>query len=650
MIDNFEYRDVILLPFDDLKTRVLRLESTVITYFPSESSNRIHSLDVGCFCYSSRSNVAGRGLTGAAVDKSSFDPVRVPLVQATIDFVRGASAVSAGRKYTEIKQFYTWIDSQEVSISFNCLESMKSAYIEYTRNLLQLINVSKAGRSGIAKKTAQNYQKTAAVVVAAATELSVHQVMGLATRITKGRNVDAGFNEIDSQDERSRSFAALVKFIDEVHRVTVLKGQLPILFSSPNDDDFFYFVPSQVRGKGRDQGSVYSKLRIYNKFPTNNEFEEHSGFIDQPDGKQSQKFILTNIRMRLKDLAKNPRSDFFLSLANRAMSAGLVTFFAATGTNLTVALELLMHSEQVVPTTKGNRYSGTKGRSEGKDVFPEFGAEYSPVFKKIKAIRTWLLDGRVSQLVFPYQDGSGLITRMEPSCVGEVRKLFKEVLPNTAWITPRKWRKGVGSEYIKLSGGDTILTSEKLGNTEGVVRASYARPSFEDTAVELSSFFDKAFDAAINRTRVQPVIPVTVLVNEASPSNIPTGRCDKPSESNPELAKGFTSLAPTPSCGEPVTCLFCSFYGIHADEQDVRRLLSLQFLLKSSKGSMPNERFIQKFSPMLHRVDEILVEVEAHGKFQENFISDIKADVARGKLDEFWKIHFNTFVSVGVVS
>ncbi|MEO8488163.1 hypothetical protein [Pseudomonas sp.] len=650
MSNNFEYRDVVLLAFDDLKTRVIRLESTVITYFESESSNRMHSLDVGCFCYSSRENVAGRGLTGAAVVKSSLDPERVALVQTTLDFVRGANAVSAGRKYNEIKQFYNWVDSLETPMTFSCAKSMRSAYIEYTRNLLQLINVSKVGRTGIGKKTAQNYQKAAAVVVAAATPLSVHQVMGLATKISGARKVEVGFNDLDSQEERSRTFAALVKFIDEVHRVVVLKGQLPILFSSPNDDDFYYFVPSQVRGKGSDEESVYSKLRYYDKFPSNNDFEERSGFSDQLAGKVSQKFILTNIRMRLKELAQKPRSEFFMSLANRAMSAGLITFFAATGTNLTVALELLMHNEQVVPTTKGNRYSGTKGRAEGKDVFPEFGAEYSPVFKKIKAIRAWLLDGRVSQLVFPYQDGSGMITRMEPSCVKEVRTLFNATLPNTTWVTPRKWRKGVGSEYIKLSGGDTLLTSEKLGNTEGVVRASYARPSFEDTAVELSTFFDKAYDAAVSRTRLQSTIPVTILVNEESPSNIPAGYCDKPDDSKPELAQGFTSLAPIPRCGEPVTCLFCSFYSLHADEQDIRRLLSLQYLLRSSKGGMPNERFIEKFSPLLHRVDEILVDVEAQGELKAEFISDIRTDVARGNLDAFWAIHFNTFVSVGVVS
>lgn len=337
-------------------------------------------------------------------------------------------------------------------------------------------------------------------------------------------------------------------------------------------------------------------------------------------------------------------------LANRGIAAGLMTFIAATGTNLTVALELLLSTEEVVPTTQGNRYSGTKGRAGGKDVFPEFGAFYAPIFKKIKEIRLWVLDGRESDLVFPYQTSSGQITRTEPSCIKELKKVIECTLPNTVWVSAREWRKNVGAEYIKLSGGDTVLTSEKLGNTEAVVRSSYARPSFEDAAKELSSFFDQAYSVAIARTRVRSTIDVAVIEDFDHPSNVPTGYCDKPEEALPELAPGFTSLAPTPACGEPVTCLFCNYYSVHADEVDVRRLLTLRYLLKMSKGSMPTERFIEKISPLLHRIDEVLRDVQGVGKFDSKFISDIRAEVECGKLDPFWEIHFNTFVTVGVVS
>ncbi|MDH1549759.1 hypothetical protein [Pseudomonas juntendi] len=650
MNKSFEYRRVVLLEFEDFETKVLHPQAVVLTYYQSGTSSRMHSLDVGCFCYSSRNSIAGRGLKGTAVEMASFDPDRLPLVQVALDLLRDSSASSAGRKYSELKQFYDWVDALDYKVSFSSSQSMKEAYLKYTAHLLQAINSSNIQADRLSKKVAANYQKMAAVIVGAVAGLSIHHVYALATRIRKSKKVPGGMAQIPSQEEQSRTFAALVNFIDEIHRLVVMNGQLPVVFSSPNDRDFYYYVPAQLTSKGQDVDSVYSSLWKFESFPSFRAFDNISGFSLNSETRAWQKSTIGNIRARLTALLDNRRSDAYKVLANRGMAAGLMSFMAVTGTNLTVALELLLSTEEVIPTTQGNRYSGTKGRAGDKDVFPEFGAFYAPIFKKIKEIRLWVLDGRKSDLVFPYQGSDGLITRTEPSCIKELKKLIAGTLPNTVWVNAREWRKNVGAEYIKLSGGDTVLTSEKLGNTEAVVRSSYARPSFEDTAAELSSFFDQAYSSAIARTRVHSTVGVAVIEDFDHPSNVPTGYCDKPEEALPELAPGFTSLAPTPACGEPVTCLFCNYYGVHADELDVRRLLTLRYLLTISKGSMPNERFIEKNAPLLHRIDEILRDVQGVGRFDSEFISNIRKEVECGKLDPFWEIHFNTFVTVGVVS
>ncbi|MNR61267.1 hypothetical protein D3C85_1829710 [compost metagenome] len=70
--------------------------------------------------------------------------------------------------------------------------------------------------------------------------------------------------------------------------------------------------------------------------------------------------------------------------------------------------------------------------------------------------------------------------------------------------------------------------------------------------------------------------------------------------------------------------------------------------MKASKGSMANEKYIERYSPMFHRIDEILSEI---GKISgPTLVASIRAEVESGKLDKFWEIHFNTFVSVGLVS
>lgn len=642
-----ECRPVVLLDFHDIKTEVLRPELVVIVYAESRNSTRRRTADIGCFCYRSRDKAAGKGFLGAAVDQSTMDVERTRIVRDIVDDLRSSSAASVGRKYVAYKQFYDWMDDQIGPFIFNDLASMKSAYCEYSLNLSHLVNLSQIG-GGISKNTAETYQKAAAIVVSFALGLTLEKVQSFTVLMRRSRGRIDRPSDINSQEERSRTFSALVNFVDEVHRAVVLDGGLPLKLSSPNDEDFYYYVPGQVRSKGQDPSLVLFHLKKYKAFPKLSIIVANSGVSQEADQKKNHYNVHENCRVSIRKFEKNLKGHAATALVNRAISAGLITFISASGTNLNVVQELEIHTEQVVPSTQGKRYSGTKGRADGKEVFPEFGVDYVPVFKKIMDLRRWLLNGRETSLVFPYQDNSGKIIRVESSCIAEVKRLFNLALPKTLWVTPMQWRKGVGSEYIKLSDGDTLLTSEKLGNSESVVRIHYARPSMEDTATELTAFFDSVYSSAIRRTRSLSEVPVTVIEDSEHPSNIPTGYCDRPEELPPALADGFTSFAPVPSCGEPTTCLFCVYFGVHADEHDIRRLISLEYLLKASKGSMANEKYVEKFSPMLHRIDEVLDEISKIAG--STLIASIRAQVEGGKLDKFWEIHFNTFVSVGLVS
>jgi len=649
MHNNIEYRPVVRLDFYDINVTVLRPEMVVLEFSQSETSSRRRSVDVGSLCYRSREKVAGKKSVGVAVDQSAIDLSRVPLVMGIVGYLRDGGAASVERKYGTIKRFYDWIDGQEKHFAFDEPESLRSAYCEYTVYLHQLTLVA-SDFGGISKNTAESYQKGAAIVVALALDLPLEKVQSFAMPLRRNRGKIDGLNNLSSQEERSRTFSALVNFINEVHRSIILGEGLPLKLVSPNDDDFYYYVPGQVRSKGRDSNSIYSYLKNYSVFPKLSSIVSDSGLSQDAESKKKHCSAHESCRVSIRNFNNDLRGYAAIALVNRALTAGMITFISASGTNLSVAQELEIQTEEIVPTTQGRRYSGTKGRAEGKDVYPEFGLDYVPVFLKIKELRKWLLNGRQTPLVFPYQTEKGNIFRIEPSCIKELKTLFASALPKTVWVSPTQWRKGVGSEYIKLSAGDTLLTSEKLGSSESVVRAHYARPSVEDTAIELTGFFDSVYQASISRTRSVSEIPVKIIDDLDHPSNIPAGYCDRPDESSPALADGFTSFAPVPFCGEPATCLFCVHHGVHADEQDVRRLVSFEYLLSSSKGSMATERFIEKFSPMIHRVSEVLAEISKVSERGSSLVDTIRIEVVNGKLDKFWQIHFNTFVSVGVIS
>ncbi|KAI2694450.1 hypothetical protein [Pseudomonas sp. TNT3] len=243
-----EYRPVILLDFYNTKTEVLRPELVVIEFLQSKTSSRCRAVDVGCFCYLSRDKVAGKGFAGAAVDQSTLDVNRVPIVRGIIENLRSGSTASVERKYSVFKKFYDWIDDQDEHIVFNETDSLTSAYCQYTLHLHQMVNLSQVG-GGISKNTAEGYQKGAAIVVSLASGLTVEKVQSFTMLLRRSRGRIDGPGNLSSQEERSRTFSALVNFIDEVHRSVVMGGGLPLKFSSPNDEDFYYYTPGQVRAK-----------------------------------------------------------------------------------------------------------------------------------------------------------------------------------------------------------------------------------------------------------------------------------------------------------------------------------------------------------------------------------------------------------------
>ncbi|WP_246218916.1 hypothetical protein [Pseudomonas izuensis] len=167
---------------------------------------------------------------------------------------------------------------------------------------------------------------------------------------------------------------------------------------------------------------------------------------------------------------------------------------------------------QIVPSTQGQRFSGTKARANGKTVFPEFGAQFSPIFKKILELREWVLNGRKSDLVFIVAPKNGnSVSFIGQSNLRMFQNRLLKMQPGTKWIAPRQWRKNVSYQYIGLSGGDFQLTAEKLGNTERTLQINYSRPAIGEFAAQMFSFFDAMHSAAIDRTRTVESIPVLIL-------------------------------------------------------------------------------------------------------------------------------------------
>ncbi|WP_156485976.1 hypothetical protein [Pseudomonas sp. ABFPK] len=609
-------------------------------------------LDVGAFCYRKRSNIVPNR-TGCPVVADSIDPSRITFVRNLIEHLKSFNnGITVVSKFGHIKSFISWIDSQYEYFSFNNPASLKEAYRNYTNFLLHRMRISGLSGQQIKAVTAAKYQAQARMVVMLASDVSEPEILASTTVIKKSRKEGLGIDiELPSSDTQSRTFAALINYLDEAHRVLVEGGKFPMILISPDDETYYlYSLLGATTKANQAQFSPASLLVRSPTFPSWHDTINHFNLSGRNNLSLLEKGIYDKSHQRFKNNNENLRSELRRRIGNHAIVAGMTAFMAATGCNLSVAQNLKVDTLNIVPSTQGKRFSGTKGRANGKEVYPEFGAQFAPIFKTYLKLRLWVLNGEKSDLIFPIASLKHEFKSPNRANITCFRSHLLKALPKTTWVISEHWRKNVSFQYVKLSGGDLTLTAEKLGNNESTVKDNYCRPSLEDYAREMSTFFASAHQAAIDRTRSTPQIPVNFIDHRKPETTTGVGSCEKRTNSKPERAQGFTSFAPEPSCRAPENCLFCTFYAVHADEMDIRRLLSLRFLIDSANVNRSSERWTSKFGPIIHRIDEILSAIRESGSASDHLVDTIHNQVTLGALDPFWSIHFDAMVITGVVS
>ena len=121
-----------------------------------------------------------------------------------------------------------------------------------------------------------------------------------------------------------------------------------------------------------------------------------------------------------------------------------------------------------------------------------------------------------------------------------------------------------------------------------------------------------------------------------------SGACESESGLSAELAEGFTELVSQPVCGQWESCLFCKHYGAHADEIDLKKLLSLKAVIETLHLGMDEGDFAHRFAALLHRIEEVIQAMLHKNPSLTSKVEAIKAACAVGDLDEFWAVYMRT--------
>lgn len=641
-------RSPIFVHISDINKQINEHERLVLVCKDKTASFAFKTFDIGTLFY--RKRVSGEALSEQQLS-ASFDEKRRYFLQCLTDYLlqMSGSDLSKGLFYYTSKLFLDWVDSQKKNFDLSNQDSVIDAYRRYSKYLVDRTLLADTDEENLAAHTAKQYQRNAAKLIAYVFDCHEIDIVSQAMQVQSQR-YDVPVLPIAEEDHQ-KTYATLLNVFLEIYRIVMQGADFPAHFQSVDQEDFYFY--SGFHHQTEKQHIQFDMQNYLAKYPIIPALSKMLADFELEEDSEHRKRVRENRNQAIRKLEERNKDKRHLErtrLASYGLAIGMLLFIAQTGANLDTAQQLQLVSMKVLPSTQGRRFSGTKSRARRKTVRPEFGVNFEPIFRKILELRAWYIQDEQCDLVFPMRDNIRKLSSIGNSKLQSLKKFLQRIFPKMAWITPREWRKHVSSQYVELSDGDLLLEVEKMGHSLDTAKKNYSRTSFKDASQQISQFFYELREVAVSQTRTVERISVQMLDETINAQSSPVGACAS-IHPQPEKAIGFTERAPTPNCQQFEHCLFCQYYAIHADDEDVRKLLSLKSLLGYVKQKATDLiKWEQQFGVVLHRIDEVLNELSDTYENLRDRIFSIQEEVESGDLDAYWLNHFELLIDLGWIS
>lgn len=345
---------------------------------------------------------------------------------------------------------------------------------------------------------------------------------------------------------------------------------------------------------------------------------------------------------------KNNNSHFFQSdlieLANYATRHMGYLLLAEAGNNATHLASINCHTiklDKAIGLASTRAIKGRAGFEEQEQLVDLRFAQTT--WKQYVNLRDWM----TQQLEAPPELGLFLLTKRadrEPyNLISSVSLSQVPLWPAGApSLSTRAARKHKTVNLLEGSSGNTAMVAGMQYATPRTIERHYAFKNREEAAKVMSGYF--AAQAKAAELRHMGVKPVRII--EDGETTL-VGLCDS-DEDGPRLIEGFVELGIEPRCGAPSSCIFCAHFGLHADIEDILRLLTIKLWVEvqSRLSSINIDEHFQKFVPYLNRIQQILQDLSNMNGEISQHVKHAIARFDRGERDPYWKAKINALLDV----
>lgn len=616
-------------PIDDPHSMIIK--------FPSG-----HTTDIGALCYLERDssnffenfkNRRGRH-SGRKVNLKTFDNNRVSIIRKLIRHISDEMRYSGKRPETirdmtnRFIPFMDWSDNNNFTDSLHDYERSKFIFSEYVSFLRERVNMNMISVNSAAR---QQFTVLAMLEGLFNTDTFAHGINLLKTNVNSKIPTSPANEQSQSKMIRlcDALFSRIVPFVTKFQKYP-LKIKMPEFAGYPDDNLWAFPTTTWFKHPNETKKTFHAYNYRYGRLSTLSEIKSISEHSKKPDAQL--KNSIRNAKHQIEAANTDQYNIHRLHQGINALNFFIVLFLSETVINWSQLVNLTWCNEYEIDSTR-QRFQSIKWRANNKIVHFEIPTTFMPKFKQFLLLREYLLEGHECKWLF-FQRGpkrNGEPTQIKAS-LNHTHVILKNIYPELKPVTAREWRATKSDWLIRNT--DPATTAMVLQNTEKTVLASYIAGSETTQIQEISGYLN-----AISKT----VIAAKARTKSNKPNSL--GICSD--YGNPSTLE--ISTASLPNCQNPEGCLFCDKYKAHADEVDVRKLISCKYCITQAtmSNAQSSTAHMEVVNPILKRIDEILVEISKHNS---TIVDQIKLEVEElGELDHYWGQKMEMLLELGLM-
>lgn len=248
-------------------------------------------------------------------------------------------------------------------------------------------------------------------------------------------------------------------------------------------------------------------------------------------------------------------------------------------------------------------------------------------------IRPFFIKGAYPQAVREARNPKG-VKPLRGKLLQHLRSRFSSVHAELPSVTLRQLRTYKQQHLVRHQ--PLNVAAAMMGHSVETAVRAYCKAQEGLREAEMGQFL-----GSLEKT----VLAAFVGFPEASPTAaLPVGACADYGKPAPSASEPLVQ----PDCAKVEGCFFCDNYRLHADERDLRKLLSCRAALQRIAPLQPDSaRAEHVYLAIIDRVDALLRQIQF---LVPKVYSEVRTDVERGNLTAYWSAKLQQLHLLGMLS